>query len=73
MKCVQFGNTFNLLHATASVHQNPVGIADVSDKCGKWSWARYPTLWTPKHTDSLPDPNPTDIVLDVIQFQQAQD
>jgi len=37
-KYVQFGNTFNLLHAAASfisVHQNSVGVAGVSDKYGK--------------------------------------
>jgi len=63
-KYVQFGNTFNLLHAAASyisVHQNSVGVAGVSDKYGKRSWARYPALWTLKHVDSLPNPDPTDI------------
>ena len=63
-KYVQFGNTFNLLHATASyisIHQNSVGVAGVSDKYGKRSWARYPALWTLKHVDSLPNPDPTDI------------
>ncbi|PCH38049.1 glycosyltransferase family 5 protein [Wolfiporia cocos MD-104 SS10] len=63
-KYVQFGNTFNLLHAAASfisVHQKSVGVAGVSDKYGKRSWARYPALWTLKHVDSLPNPDPTDI------------
>ncbi|KAG8878121.1 Cell wall alpha-1,3-glucan synthase ags1 [Tulasnella sp. 331] len=63
-KYVQFGNTFNLLHAAASyisVHQNSVGVAGVSDKYGKRSWARYPALWTLKHVDSLPNPDPSDI------------
>lgn len=63
-KYVQFGNTFNLLHAAASyisVHQRSVGVAGVSDKYGKRSWARYPALWTLKHVDSLPNPDPTDI------------
>jgi alpha-1,3-glucan synthase len=63
-KYVQFGNTFNLLHAGASyisVHQKSVGVAGVSDKYGKRSWARYPALWTLKHVDSLPNPDPTDI------------
>ncbi|GJJ12099.1 hypothetical protein Clacol_006340 [Clathrus columnatus] len=67
-KYIQFGNTFNLLHAAASyisVHQKSVGVAGVSDKYGKRSWARYPALWTLKHVDSLPNPDPTDIeVLD---------
>ncbi|OJA10898.1 hypothetical protein AZE42_08369 [Rhizopogon vesiculosus] len=47
MKYVQFGNTFNLLHAAASfisMHQKSMGVAGVSDKYGKRSWARYPTL-----------------------------
>ncbi len=63
-KYVQFGNTFNLLHAAASfisTHQKSVGVAGVSDKYGKRSWARYPALWTLKHVDSLPNPDPTDI------------
>jgi len=63
-KYVQFGNTFNLLHAGASfisVHQNSIGVAGVSDKYGKRSWARYPALWTLKHVDSLPNPDPSDI------------
>lgn len=63
-KYVQFGNTFNLLHAAASfisVHQKSVGVGGVSDKYGKRSWARYPALWTLKHVDSLPNPDPTDI------------
>ena len=63
-KYVQFGNTFNLLHTGASyisVHQKSVGVAGVSDKYGKRSWARYPALWTLKHVDSLPNPDPTDI------------
>ncbi|KAF8625783.1 hypothetical protein AX15_005173 [Amanita polypyramis BW_CC] len=63
-KYVQFGNTFNLLHAGASfisAHQKSVGVAGVSDKYGKRSWARYPALWTLKHVDSLPNPDPSDI------------
>jgi alpha-1,3-glucan synthase len=63
-KYVQFGNTFNLLHAAASyisTHQKSIGVAGVSDKYGKRSWARYPALWTLKHVDSLPNPDPSDI------------
>ena len=63
MKYVQFGNTFNLLHAAASfinVHQKSIGVAGVSDKYGKRSWVRY-LLWTLEHVDSLPNPDPTDI------------
>ena len=33
----------------------------MSDKYGKRSWARYPALWTLKHVDSLPNPDPSDI------------
>ncbi|KAG6914135.1 hypothetical protein DXG01_002246 [Tephrocybe rancida] len=64
MKYVQFGNTFNLLHAAASfisIHQKSVGVAGVSDKYGKRSLARYPALWILKHVDSLPNPDPDDI------------
>ncbi|KAF9649034.1 UDP-Glycosyltransferase/glycogen phosphorylase, partial [Thelephora ganbajun] len=65
MKNLRFRNTFNLLHAAVSfisVHQNSVGVAGVSDKYGKCSWARYPALWTTlKHVDSLPNPDPSDI------------
>jgi alpha-1,3-glucan synthase len=63
-KYVQFGNTFNLLHAAASfisTHQKSVGVAGVSEKYGKRSWARYPALWTLKHVDSLSNPDPTDV------------
>ena len=63
-KYVQFGNTFNLLHAAASfisVHQKSIGVAGVSEKYGKRSWARYPALWTLKHVDPLPNPDPDDI------------
>ncbi|CAE7198535.1 unnamed protein product [Rhizoctonia solani] len=61
---VQFGKTFNLLHAAASfigVHQKSVGVAGVSYKYGKRSWACYPALWTLKHVDLLPNPDPSDI------------
>ena len=44
-----------------SVHQNSVGVAGVSDKYGKQSWACYPVLWTLKHVNSLLNPDPTDI------------
>jgi alpha-1,3-glucan synthase len=53
-----------LLHTAASfisVHQKSVGVAGVSDKYGKRSWARYPALWILKHVDSLPNPDPSDI------------
>ncbi|CAE6458939.1 unnamed protein product, partial [Rhizoctonia solani] len=56
--------TFNLLHAAASfigVHQKSVGVAGVSYKYGKRSWACYPALWTLKHVDLLPNPDPSDI------------
>jgi alpha-1,3-glucan synthase len=63
-KYVQFGNTFSLLHAAASyisTHQKSIGVAGVLDKYGKRPWARYPALWTLKHVDSLPNPDPSDI------------
>ena len=63
-KYVQFGNSFNLLHATASFisdHQNSIGVAGVSDKYGNCSWARYPALWTLKHVGPLPNPYPSDV------------
>jgi alpha-1,3-glucan synthase len=59
-----YGNTFNLLHAGAAFiahHQKSIGVAGVSDKYGKRSWARYPALWILKHIDSLPNPDPDDI------------
>ena len=48
-------------------------------KYGKRSLARYPALWTLKHVDSLPNPDPSDIAaldtnpLDVkeVQIDQA--
>ena len=64
MKYVQFGNTFNLLHAAPSFiseHQNSIRVADVSNKYGKRSWARYPALRTLEHIDSLPNRDPGDI------------
>jgi alpha-1,3-glucan synthase len=36
-------------------------VVGVSDKYGKRSWARYPAMWTLKHVDSLPNPDPRDI------------
>ncbi|PCH41828.1 glycosyltransferase family 5 protein [Wolfiporia cocos MD-104 SS10] len=82
IKYVQFGNTFSLLHAAASfisVHQKGVGVAGVSDKYGKCSWARYPALWMLKRIDSLPNPDPTDIAapdenpMSVRDIKQAQE
>ena len=61
---VQFGNTFNSLHAGASfisLHQKSVGVAGVSDKYSKHIWERHPALWTLKHVDFLPNLDPTDI------------
>ena len=41
MKSIRLWNTFNPLHTTASisVRQKPIGVAGMSDKYGKWSWA----------------------------------
>ena len=36
-------------------------VSPVSDKYGKRSWACYPALWTLKHVDSLPNPDPSDV------------
>ena len=61
---VQFGNTFNSLHAGGSfisLHQKSVGVAGVSDKYSKHIWERHPALWTLKHVDFLPNLDPTDI------------
>ncbi len=44
-KYVQFGDSFNLLHAAASylrVYQGGFGAVGVSNKYGKRSFARYP-------------------------------
>ncbi|KAL7416221.1 putative alpha-1,3-glucan synthase [Mrakia frigida] len=71
-KYVGYGNTFNLLHAGAAfiaAHQKSIGVAGVSDKYGKRSWARYPALWILKQIDSLPNPDPDDI--EALDQQQA--
>ncbi|KAI7955973.1 hypothetical protein MJO29_007372 [Puccinia striiformis f. sp. tritici] len=63
-KYARYGSVFNLLHAAASYisqHQDSVGVAGVSEKYGKRSWARYPVLWTLKSIDPLPNPDPTDV------------
>ncbi|PLW45220.1 hypothetical protein PCASD_04029 [Puccinia coronata f. sp. avenae] len=63
-KYARYGSVFNLLHAAASYisqHQNSVGVAGVSEKYGKRSWARYPVLWTLKTIEPLPNPDPTDV------------
>ena len=41
--------------------QKSIGVAGVSDKYGKLSWARYPALWALKRVGSSPNPNPSDI------------
>ncbi|KAA1077051.1 Cell wall alpha-1,3-glucan synthase ags1 [Puccinia graminis f. sp. tritici] len=60
----RYGSVFNLLHAAASYisqHQNSIGVAGVSEKYGKRSWARYPVLWTLKSIEPLPNPDPSDV------------
>jgi alpha-1,3-glucan synthase len=42
------------------VHQNSIGVAGVSDNYGN-VLGLGTTLWTLKHVDSLPNPDPTDI------------
>jgi alpha-1,3-glucan synthase len=49
-KYVQFGESFNLLHAAASylrVHQGGFGAVGVSNKYGERSYARYPIFVSP--------------------------
>lgn len=60
---VQYGNSFNLLHAGASylrVHQRGFGAVGVSKKYGDRSLARYPIFWALKVVGHLPNPDPTD-------------
>ncbi|KAJ3284167.1 Cell wall alpha-1,3-glucan synthase ags1, partial [Borealophlyctis nickersoniae] len=66
-KYIQFGNTFNLLHAAASylrIHQNGVGCVGVSSRYATRVLARYPTLWGLSTIGSLPNPNPVDFGAD---------
>ncbi|KAI4094491.1 MAG: hypothetical protein L6R37_007234 [Teloschistes peruensis] len=60
---VQFGEVFNLLHGAVRylrVWQRGYGVAGVSAKYGKRSFARYPIFWGLSKIDSLPNPDPTD-------------
>jgi len=63
-KYVQFGNTFNLIHAAASfisVHQNSVGVACFSRGYGERFLTRHPALRTLEHVEPLPIPMPSNI------------
>lgn len=60
---VQFGEIFNLLHASASylrLHQQGFGAVGVSKKYGKRSYARYPIFWGLRKVGNLPNPDPSD-------------
>lgn len=60
---VQFGEIFNLLHASASylrLHQQGFGAVGVSKKYGKRSYARYPIFWGLRKIGNLPNPDPSD-------------
>ena len=63
---VQFGNTFNLLHAAITYsrkHQNGLGVVGVSSEYGRRSLFRYPIFWGLKKVGSLPNPDPSDVAL----------
>ncbi|KAI4719930.1 alpha-1,3-glucan synthase [Aureobasidium sp. EXF-10727] len=64
-KYVQYGDTFNLLHAGASylrIHQKGFGAVGVSKKYGARSFARYPIFWALKDkVGILPNPDPADV------------
>ena len=63
-KYIQYGNTFNLLHAASmylSLHQKGYGAGGVSDKYGERCHLRYPTLWCLHKMVSIQNPNPADI------------
>lgn len=60
---VQFGEVFNMLHASASylrLHQQGFGAVGVSKKYGKRSYARYPIFWGLRKVGNLPNPDPSD-------------
>ncbi|RDW89279.1 hypothetical protein BP6252_01311 [Coleophoma cylindrospora] len=60
---IQFGDSFNLLHAGASylrLHQRGFGAVGVSELYGKRSRARYPIFWGLKEIGALPNPDPSD-------------
>jgi alpha-1,3-glucan synthase len=62
-KYVQYGNTFNLLHAATMYiryHQNGEGAGGVSDLYGYRCQKRYPTLWALKKMALIQNPNPVD-------------
>ncbi|RKO95159.1 alpha-1,3-glucan synthase, partial [Caulochytrium protostelioides] len=63
-KYVQYGNTFNLLHAGVSylrIHQSGHGAAGVSDRYGVRSHMRYPSLWGLQKMGGINNPNPADV------------
>ncbi|KAG9855552.1 alpha-1,3-glucan synthase, partial [Aureobasidium melanogenum] len=63
-KFVQWGDSFNLLHAGASylrVFQKGFGAVGVSKKYGSRSMARYPIFWGLPKVGMLPNPDPADV------------
>ena len=65
---LRLGPRGHLIHFGAS---NSIGIAGVSDKCHKRSWARYPALWTLKHVGSLQNPDAKPVSTKNIAVDQA--
>ena len=66
---VQFGNTFNLLHAAITYtrkHQHGLGVVGVSSEYGRRSMFRYPIFWGLKQVGSLPNPDPSDLALTAV-------
>jgi alpha-1,3-glucan synthase len=53
---VSDGNFRLLTFNSVSIHQCSIGVAGVSEKYGKRSWARYPALWALKSIEALPNP-----------------
>lgn len=63
-KYVQWGSSFNLLHAGASylrIHQKGFGAVGVSEAYGKRAFARYPIFWGLPKVGLLPNPDPADV------------
>jgi alpha-1,3-glucan synthase len=59
-KHIQFGESFNLLHAASSylrVYQGGLGAVGVSNKYGKRSYARYPIFVGPFSSSFRPTVN----------------
>jgi alpha-1,3-glucan synthase len=60
---VQFGSSFNLLHAAAMYvarFQAGYGVIGVSDRYADRCFRKYPCLWSLQGVMALPNPNPAD-------------